>query len=75
MVLTWQDRIRNFNYFINGNLSFEQSKFEYSPQLPKAYPWMSRLGDPVGMTYGYVADGISKVRKKSMLMMLSCHLL
>ncbi|MCS3006588.1 SusC/RagA family TonB-linked outer membrane protein [Bacteroides thetaiotaomicron] len=58
MVLTWQDRIRNFNYFINGNLSFEQSKFEYSPQLPKAYPWMSRLGDPVGMTYGYVADGI-----------------
>ena len=49
---------KKFHYFINGNLSFEPSKFEYSPQLPKAYPWMSRLGDPVGMTYGYVADGI-----------------
>lgn len=56
--LTWQDRIRNFNYYVTGNLSFEQSNYDYAPELPKAFPWMSKLGDPVGMKYGYVADGI-----------------
>lgn len=56
--LTWQDRIRNFNYYVTGNLSFEQSKLDYTPELTKKYPWMSAVGDPTGMTYGYVADGI-----------------
>lgn len=64
MILTWQDRIKNFNYYVSGNISFEQSKFDYTPELPKAYPWMSKLGDPVGMTYGYVADGIFQNQKE-----------
>lgn len=56
--LSWQDRIRDFNYYVTGNLSLDQSKLDYTPELPKAYPWMSSIGDPVGMTYGYIADGI-----------------
>ncbi len=56
--VTWQDHVRNFNYYVTGNITFNQTNFDYAPQLPKAYPWMSQLGLPVGMTYGYVADGI-----------------
>lgn len=56
--LGWQDRIRNFNYYITGNLSFEQSKVDYIPELPKAYPWMTAVGAPLSSNYGYIADGI-----------------
>lgn len=56
--VTWQDHIHNFNYYITGNIGFHQTRFDYTPELPKAYPWMSQLGNPTGMQYGYVADGI-----------------
>lgn len=58
MSLTWQDHVHNFNYYITGNLSFHQTKLDYTPELPKTYSWMSTVGQPVGMIYGYVADGI-----------------
>ncbi|MDP4209369.1 MAG: SusC/RagA family TonB-linked outer membrane protein [Bacteroidota bacterium] len=58
--VTWQDHIRNFNYFITANLSLVQSKVVYNAELPKIYDYQRVTGRQVGLQYGYIATGLFK---------------
>lgn len=57
LTLTYQGRINAFNYFITANGSVEQTKVIYMDEQRRDYAWNKRTGQPVGMPFGYVADG------------------
>ncbi|AXY74134.1 SusC/RagA family TonB-linked outer membrane protein [Paraflavitalea soli] len=56
--LTWQQRLKAFNYFVSGNFSLVQSKVVYNAELPKNYDYQITTGKPVGLQYGYTAIGL-----------------
>ncbi|KAA6349794.1 TonB-dependent receptor SusC [termite gut metagenome] len=60
ITVTWQDKIKNFNYFISGNLSLIQSKVVYNQELAKDYEYQSGIGKPVGIRFGYIVTGLFK---------------
>ena len=62
---TFQDNYKVFNYSISGNVSFEKSKIIYSNEIVEKYPWNVRTGQPVGMTFGYIADGLIQTQKEA----------
>ena len=55
--LTYQNNIRNFNYYISGNISTAQSKVIYNDEVVKDYAYQISTGRPVGATFGYTAIG------------------
>lgn len=57
MDLTYQARAGDFNYFVNANLSTQNSRQLYFDEVNQPYAWMKRTGERVGQTYGYQADG------------------
>lgn len=57
LTLTYQGRLRNFHYFITANGSIEQSKVLFMDEQRRDYEWNKRTGLPVGMRFGYIADG------------------
>ncbi|HWV68710.1 SusC/RagA family TonB-linked outer membrane protein [Chitinophaga sp.] len=58
--VTWQQRVKAFNYFVSGNFSLVQSKVVYNAELPKNYDYQVTTGKPVGQQYGYTAIGLFK---------------
>lgn len=56
-ILTYQNSIRGLNYFFSGNLSSMQSEIIYQDEVFRQYDWMKRTGRPVGLDFGYIADG------------------
>lgn len=56
--VTWQDTYRKFNYYVSTNLSFVQSEVKYIQELAQDYPWQLSTGKPVGVRFGYIADGL-----------------
>ncbi len=57
LTLTWQGRVNAFNYFITANGSIEQSEVIFMDEQRREYEWNKRTGQPVGMRFGYIADG------------------
>ncbi|PWV49115.1 SusC/RagA family TonB-linked outer membrane protein [Chitinophaga sp. S165] len=57
LTLTYQHQVNNFHYFISANGSIEQSKVLYMDEQRREYDWNKRTGRPVGMPFGYIADG------------------
>lgn len=53
----WEDRIRNFNYYIGTSWSYAKNKVVYKDEIPQPYEWMRETGRPVGQQFGYVCDG------------------
>lgn len=62
---TYQNGFRNFNYGISGNISFQNSKVIFSDEIKETYPWNVRTGLPVGMPFGYVAEGIIQTQAEA----------
>lgn len=56
--ITWSQQKRNYGYHISANASFQQSKLLYEAEAMKKYSWMNETGQPVGMQFGYVAEGL-----------------
>jgi TonB-linked SusC/RagA family outer membrane protein len=56
--VTYQNHAGNFNYFITGNASVQNSKDVYSDEEPTPYPWTKYTGRPIGVVFGYQALGI-----------------
>ncbi|MDQ0641107.1 TonB-linked SusC/RagA family outer membrane protein [Pedobacter sp. W3I1] len=56
--LTYQDNIRNFNFFITGNFSIVQSKVIFIDEIPRNYDYQRQTGNQVGIIYGYTAMGL-----------------
>ncbi|WP_298732536.1 SusC/RagA family TonB-linked outer membrane protein [uncultured Chitinophaga sp.] len=57
LTITYQGRVSDLNYFITANGSIEQSKVLFMDEQRRDYEWNKRTGLPVGMRFGYIADG------------------
>ncbi|HZH67509.1 MAG TPA: TonB-dependent receptor [Flavisolibacter sp.] len=55
---TYRDRLRSFNYWVKGNLSFAKNEIRFQDEVPKAFPYQNRTGHPVGQSFGFVAEGL-----------------
>jgi TonB-linked SusC/RagA family outer membrane protein len=63
--LTWQDNIRDFNYFITANGNFANSKVLFMDEIGRQYAWNERTGQPVGASFGYIADGLIQTQQEA----------
>ena len=55
--LKWNDRIKDFTYFINGNVSYSKNKIVYKDEVEPNEPYMWQTGHEVGARFGYVSLG------------------
>lgn len=55
--LKWNDRIKDFSYFINANVSYSKNKIIYQDEVTPNEPYMWRTGHEVGARFGYVSLG------------------
>lgn len=62
--LTYQDRIKDFNYYVSTNWSSEQSKLLYMDEQKVPEEYLRQTGRPVGAIYGLVAEGFFTSREE-----------
>lgn len=55
--LKWNDRIKDFSYFINANISYSKNKIIYQDEVEPNESYMWRTGHEVGARFGYVSLG------------------
>lgn len=55
--LTWQDHIRDFNYYVTANWNIESTKMLYMDEQKQPYDYLNRTGRPLSAVYGLIADG------------------
>lgn len=53
----YRDHVKNFNYFIAGNVTSNNNVIEYSDEVYREYDWMKRTGQRTDQTFGYIAEG------------------
>lgn len=53
----WEDRARDFNYYVGTNWSYAKNKVIFKDEIPQPYEYMCETGRPVGQQFGYVTDG------------------
>ncbi|OUO02012.1 SusC/RagA family TonB-linked outer membrane protein [Bacteroides clarus] len=59
--LKWSDRIKDFSYYINGNISYSKNKIIFQDEVEPNEPYMWRTGNEVGARFGFVAQGFYDV--------------
>ena len=57
IALTYQNHLGNFNYFVSGNASVQQTKVLYMAEQYEQNSWNVHTGRPVGQLFGYIANG------------------
>lgn len=57
VTLRWEDKIRDFGYYIGSSWSYAKNKVIFKDEIPKPYEWMYETGRSVGQQFGYVTDG------------------
>ena len=55
--LKWNDRVKDFSYYINANVSYSKNKIIYQDEVEPNESYMWRTGHEVGARFGYVALG------------------
>ena len=55
--LEWNDRVKDFSYYINANLSYSKNKIIFQDEVEPNEPYMWRTGNEVGARFGYVSQG------------------
>ena len=55
--ITHRNRLGDFYYEISPNFSYARNNVVYQDEVPRAYPWMTRTGHPVGTRFGLIAEG------------------
>lgn len=55
--MRWEDRVKDFNYYIGVNLSYAKNKIIFMDELKYPHEYMQRTGRPVGQYFGYKYDG------------------
>lgn len=53
----WNDRYRDFHYYVGVNFSYAKNTIVYMDEVPQPYSYMERTGKPVGQSFGYKYDG------------------
>jgi TonB-linked SusC/RagA family outer membrane protein len=56
--IMYQNKAGAFTYFIAPNISLLKTKVVFQDEVYRQYPWMQRTGQPVGQSFGYIADGL-----------------
>lgn len=54
---TYTDKIYDLKYSLFGMASYAKNKIDYSGEVPTAYTYNARTGQPYGVVMGLVADG------------------
>jgi len=54
--LKWRDKVLNFNYYVNTNISFARNKILFMDEIPPEEPYLMRTGNSVNARFGYVFD-------------------
>ncbi len=55
--LGWRSNVGEFNYGINGALSYNKNKVVYRAEPSNPNPWENLTGAPIGQYFGLVSDG------------------
>lgn len=56
--LTWQQSIRQVNYFISANAGVQDSKVLFKDEVYQPYDWMKETGQRVNQPFGLIAEGL-----------------
>ena len=64
VVLGWSDRIREFGYSIEGNLSYSKNKIIYRAEASNPYYWMNQTGFSIGQRFGLKSDGLFNTQEE-----------
>lgn len=54
---TYQNNLHDFNYFVTGNASLQDSKVIFADEQFQPYSYNERTGQMVGQRFGLIADG------------------
>lgn len=57
IVLGWEDKVGDFGYYIEGNVTYAKNKIIYMAEAPNPYDWMNETGHSIGQRFGYKTDG------------------
>lgn len=55
--LKWNDRIKDFSYYVNMNVSYSKNKIIEMDEIEPNEPYMRKTGHEVGARFGYVNLG------------------
>nr|WP_294897943.1 TonB-dependent receptor [uncultured Pedobacter sp.] len=55
--LGWRSNVGEFNYGINGALSYNKNKVIFRAEAPNPNQWENETGAPIGQYFGLVSDG------------------
>jgi TonB-linked SusC/RagA family outer membrane protein len=61
----FQNNYKDFNYAVSANASWEQTKVIYSDEIGEKYSWNVRTGQPVGINFGYIAEGLIQTEQEA----------
>ena len=64
IVVTYQNNIGDFNYYVSANWSQQASERLYFDEQFKPYDYNKITGKPVNTIFGYVADGFFQSREE-----------
>lgn len=53
----WEDKINDFRYWANGNVSYSKNKIIEQDEVEPNEPYLWRTGKSVGAIFGYVSEG------------------
>ncbi len=56
--LRWEDKIGDFNYWINPNVSYAKNEVVFADEIPKNEPYQVSTGRVVGQPFGFVYEGL-----------------
>ncbi|GGF14059.1 SusC/RagA family TonB-linked outer membrane protein [Hymenobacter cavernae] len=56
--LTYQQSFGNLGLFATANIGVQNSRVLSIDEVYRPYEWMQRTGQPVGQSFGYVAEGL-----------------
>ena len=54
--LKWNDRVKDFSYWLDANMSYAKNKIIYQDEVEPNEPYMWRTGQSVGSIFGYVTE-------------------
>lgn len=55
--LKWNDKVKDFSYYINANISYSKNKIIFQDEVEPNEPYQWHTGQEVGARFGYVALG------------------
>ena len=55
--LRWNDRVKDFSYYVNANVSYAKNKIIFQDEVERNYDYQRRTGNEVGARFGYVFEG------------------